>query len=94
MPSVIGGAGLQKPHGGRVTVQPGIDGQLEMVVGIISGGIGSEAPPWSVLESLVHRQDDDFSCAGQAAMIEQAVKVRKHTRVLPSVSFEYRFDFV
>ena len=62
---IFGGSGFEEAQGSGIGVAAGVDGKLEMIPGIVPGGIGGEAPGRTMLETLVHGQNNHFSGAFQ-----------------------------
>ena len=81
----VGGASLQEAEGGGVGVAAGLDRELEVVTGIVAGGVGGKAARRPMLKALVYRQNDHLACAGEPTMIEHARQVRPHTRTLAGI---------
>src|SRR3546814_7420536 len=64
-----------------VGVEPGINGHLIVVMGIIGRRIGSKAAGWPMFEALVDRQDDHLASTTQTAMHQHARKLALHTGI-------------
>src|SRR3546814_14820213 len=65
-----------------VGVEPGINGHLIVVMGIIGRRIGSKAAGWPMFEALIDRQDDHLASTTQTAMHQHARKLALHTGII------------
>src|SRR5437867_7362299 len=79
------GPGFEKAQRRGVGVTPGIHGQLEMIERIVAGRVGRKTSRRSMLESLINRQDHQFTGPGQFSMTEQASQIGSCARVVASV---------
>jgi len=79
------GAGFQHPQRGGIGVQPGIDGQLVMVMGVIAGGVRGEGAGRAVLEALIDRQDDHLAGAAELAFHQHPAEVALHAGIVALV---------
>src|SRR5207247_8187247 len=85
------GAGCEEAQGRRGGVAARLDGQPEVIGGIVRVWIDGEAPRWAVLEALVYGQDDEPARAGEASVIHDAGEIGAGARVLAVVPGEDLF---
>ena len=71
---------LDEAQGRGVGIAARLDGQLDVVAGIVAGGVGCEAAGRAVLEALVHGQDHELAGARQATGVHDAGQVGLHAR--------------
>ena len=64
------GSRFEKAQRGSIGITAGVNGKLEVVVGVVTRRIRRKAPGRPVLKALVNRQDDQLAGAAEAAMIE------------------------
>jgi hypothetical protein len=83
--------GLQEAERRRVGAAARLDGELEVIAGVVGRRIRGEAARRPMLESLVDRQDDQPAGSGQTAAVKQAHQVGQSTRTVASVP---RDDFL
>lgn len=60
---------LDEAQGRGVGVASAFDGQLNVVAGIVAAGIGREGARGTMLKTLVHGQDHEFTRAREAACV-------------------------
>ena len=82
---VIGDGGLDEAQRRGVAVAACLDGELEMVVGIVAGGIGCKASRGAVLETLVDRQDDELAGSAKTPVIEQPGDICPNSGTVPGI---------
>jgi hypothetical protein len=69
------GAGLERAERGGIGVQPGVDGELVMIVRVVGVRIGCEGAVGAVLETLVDGQDHHLARAAQPSVHQDAGEV-------------------
>src|SRR3546814_20119538 len=75
-----------------VGVEPGINGHLIVVMGIIGRRIGSKASGWPMFEALIDRQDDHLASTTQTAMHQHARQLALHNGIIALILIEHGFD--
>ncbi|EAU63618.1 hypothetical protein STIAU_6444 [Stigmatella aurantiaca DW4/3-1] len=90
----LAGDGLQEAERRRVGAATRLDGELGVVVGIIPGHVGAEGARRTVLEALIHGQDDQLAGAGERAGVQQAGQVGEGARVVGWVPREDLLDAI
>ena len=67
---------LQETQGSGVCAASGLEGELKVIEGVVTRGIGGEAAGRSVLEPLIHRQDHQTPRSPQTAVAQDANQIR------------------
>ena len=70
-------ARLEEPERGGVRAAAGVDGELEVVAGVVPRGVHGERAPRAVLEALVDGQDHHAAGPAEAPVAEEAGQVRE-----------------
>ena len=81
----VTGPGFEKAQRRGVGVTPGVHGQLEMIERIVAGRVGCKTSCRPMFESLINRQDHQFTGSCQFSMTEQAGQIGSRTCVVASV---------
>jgi hypothetical protein len=66
LPANFAGSGLDEAERRRVGVAARVDRELEVVVGVVAGGVRRERPHGAVLEALVDGEDHELAGAREA----------------------------
>src|SRR5439155_8906341 len=75
-----------------ICVAAGYEGDMKVIKRIVGRRVDGEAPRRSVLEALVHGQDDQLAGAGQAAVVQQTRQVRPRPRAVARVPAQNLLD--
>jgi hypothetical protein len=84
----VSGAGFEKSQRSRVGIAAGIDRQLKMIEGAVSSRVGGETPGRTMLESLVHRKNDQLTSPCQFPMEQQTGDIRSRSHIVATVPAE------
>ena len=84
---------FQRTQRRGISIQPGIDRQLIMVMRVIAFRIGREAACRAMFEALVNRQDDHLARAAKFALHQDAVEIGFYARTVGLILFQDFFDF-
>src|SRR5262249_11167733 len=79
---VVAGDGLEEAEGRGVRVATGLDRELHVVVRVVPLRVRREGTGRAVLETLVHREDDQLSGPGERAGVEQPGQIGLHARAV------------
>src|SRR5688572_27211773 len=82
---IFSGAGFQKSQRCCIGVATGINGQLIMIERTVPSWIGGKAPGWTMLEALVHWQNDQLPRPRQFSMAQQTGDIGFCSRVIAAV---------
>src|SRR5690349_24895502 len=85
---------FQEAEGGGVGIAARFQCKLKVVAGVIRGRIGREGAGRTMLEPLVHRQDNKLSRAAKPSAVDQAGQVCQRTDVIAAVPRKYLLNFI